>query len=120
MNVKYVVELNTEEREALVVLTSKGKESARKLKRAQLLLLVDCGKRDKEIVELLNISTSTIYRTKKRFVEDGLTEALNEGSRAGCPRKLDAVSDALLTAIACSEPPEGCGRWTLNAEPDSR
>lgn len=114
MNVKYVVELNNEERDTLKKLTSKGKESARKLKRAQLLLLADEGKQDKDIVELLHISTSTIYRTKKRFVEDGLSEALNEGRRTGCPRKLDSVSDALLTAIACSEPPEGCGRWTLN------
>ena len=114
MNIKYVVELSEDERDTLKALMSKGKESARKLKRAQLLLLADDGKQDKEIVELLHTSTSTIYRTKKRFVEEGLSEALNEGSRAGCPRKLDAISDALLTAIACSNPPEGCGRWTLS------
>ncbi len=71
INVKYVVELNTEEREALVVLTSKGKESARKLKRAQLLLLVDGGKRDKKIVDLLNISTEEAFHNGKKRATSG-------------------------------------------------
>lgn len=114
MNVKYLVELNEEEKEILYSLTSKGKESARKLKRANVLLQANEGKKDNEIVGLLNVSTSTIGRIKKQFVEEGLEAALNEGKRSGCPRKLDAVSDALLTAIACSAPPEGCGRWTLS------
>ncbi len=113
MNIKYVVELSEEERNERVVLTSKGRGGVRVLKRANLLLLADSGKQDKQIVELIGVSPSTIGRTKKRFVEEGLAEALSEGSRSGCPRKLDAVSDALLTAIACSKPPKGCGRWTL-------
>lgn len=113
MNIKYVVELSEEEQDKLRVLTTKGSTGARVLKRANLLRMSDKGLPDNEIVELLGVSTSTIGRTKKRFVEDGLEAALDEGNRSGCPRKLDAVSDALLTAIACSKPPKGCGRWTL-------
>ena len=85
------------------------------LKRANILLMADRRKhQDKDISEMLNVSTSTIYRTKRRFVEDSLWEALNEGARSGMPRKLDANQEALLIALACSEPPEGLCRWTLN------
>ena len=53
------------------------------------------------------------YRTKRRFVEDGLDAALSEEPRPGADRKLDAKQEALLIATACSEPPEGRARWTL-------
>lgn len=114
MNIKYVVALNEQEKSELIELTSYGKHSARKLKRANLLLLAAAGKQDKEIASLLKVSTSTIFRTKKRFVEEGLEFALNESGRAGCPKKLDEASDKLLTMIACSEPPKGRSRWTLS------
>lgn len=91
MNIRYVVDLNKEEKTSLTDLLSKGKASARMLKRANILLMSDGRKhQDKEISTILNVSTSTIYRTKKRFVEDGLDEALSEGARQGMPRKLDA------------------------------
>ncbi len=115
MNIKYVVELNDKEINVLKELVSTGKSSARQLKRAHILLMADTRKyQDKYISEALNVGTATIYRTKKRFVEDGLSEALNEGARPGMPRKLDANQEALLIALACSKPPEGLCRWTLN------
>ncbi len=115
MNIKYVVELDEEEQNYLNGLLAKGKSSARQLKRANILLMTDSRKhQDKDISEILNVGTATIYRTKKRFVEDGLTEALNEGARPGMPRKFDANQEALLIALACSKPPEGLCRWTLN------
>jgi len=115
MNIRYIVELSEEEKDELTHLTCKGKVSARMLKRANILLMSDRRKhQDKEISEALNVSTSTIYRTKKNFVEEGLSHALNEGARPGMPRKLDANQEALLIALACSQPPEGLCRWTLN------
>lgn len=115
MNIKYIVELNEEEKNHLNKLLTKGKSSARQLKRANILLMADFRKyQDKEISEILNVGTATIYRTKKKFVEYGLTEALNEGARPGMPRKFDANQEALLIALACSQPPEGLCRWTLN------
>lgn len=77
MNIKYVVELNEEAHHELKALTTKGYIGARVLKRANLLRLADKGLSDNEIVELLGVSTSTIGRTKKRFVEDGLEAALD-------------------------------------------
>ena len=115
MNIRYVVELSEEERNELTNLVSKGKASARMLKRANVLLMSDRRKyQDKDISRALNVGTATIYRTKKSFVEEGLTQALNEGARPGMPRKLDANQEALLIALACSQPPEGLCRWTLN------
>ena len=114
MKIKYIVELNEEEKKALTELTTKGKHAARKLKKAHLLLMADQGKLSTEIAATLNVSKETVYRTKKAFVEEGLNEALEEGSRSGMPRKLDANQEALLIALACSQPPEGCCRWTLS------
>ena len=114
MNIKYVVELSEEEKTQLTELVSKGKSSARQLKRANILLMADFRKhQDKKISDALSVGTSTVYRTKKRFVKYGLAEALSEGARPGMPRKLDANQDALLIALACSQPPEGLCRWTL-------
>ena len=59
------------------------------------------------------VGGSTVYRTKRRFVEGNLEAALNEEPRAGADRKLTSNEEALLVATACSSPPEGCARWTL-------
>lgn len=114
MNVKYKVTLSLSEENELKQLLSKGKHSARLLKRAQILLMSSKQTyEDQEIAHLVGTSTSTIYRTKRHFVEYGLKEALEEKSRPGQPRKLDGNQEALLVAIACSEPPKGRCRWTL-------
>ena len=62
---------------------------------------------DQAITEALSVSTSTVYRVKRDFVEYGLEAALSEGSRPGQPRKTGASEDALLVSIACSTPPSG-------------
>ncbi|MDZ7867945.1 MAG: IS630 family transposase [Rheinheimera sp.] len=115
MNYLYRVELTQDERDQLTQMLSKGQHSARKLKRANLLLLADGHQHsDTEISALLHVSTSTIYRTKRRFVEDGLEFALAEGYRPGQPKMLDAKEDAMLITIACTIPPQGRSRWTLS------
>lgn len=114
MNVSYKVTLHADEKAALEQLTSQGKSSARKIKRAQILLMSNNREYEaQEIAEILSVSSSTIYRTKRNFVEYGLMNALEENHRPGQPRKLAPHDEALLTAIACSEPPKGRCRWTL-------
>jgi len=114
MNVKYKVRLTAEERIELEQITSCGKSLARRIKRAKILLMSDNhAYEDQDISEIMSVSTSTIYRVKRNFVEYGLTEALEEGIRSGQPRKLDANQEALLVALACTEPPKGYCRWTL-------
>jgi len=113
MNVKYRVELSQLEREELGGLLSGGRHAARKLKRAQILLAADAGAGDETIATTLGVSSSTIYRTKRRFVEANLEGALSEEPRPGARRKLSSKEEALLVATACSKPPPGRARWTL-------
>lgn len=113
MNVKYIVELSADERTELLVLIRGGKPGARKMKRAQILLMAASGATDREIARALPAGTSTVFRTRRRFVEGGLTHALSEASRPGGSRKLTGKEEALLVATACSKPPEGRARWTL-------
>ena len=109
--IKYKVILSATELEQI---TSQGKHSARKIKRAQILLMSHSQiYRDEDIAELLSISISTVHRTRRHFVEYGLSDALHDSPRPGQPRKLDGNQEALLIAITCSEPPKGRCRWTL-------
>jgi len=83
MNVRYWVELNQSERDQLTTLLSGGKQAARKLKRAQILLAADAGASDEEIATSIGVGGSTVYRTKRRFVLGNLEAALREEPRPG-------------------------------------
>jgi transposase len=114
VNIKYLVELTPDERTQLQEITSKGRQPARILKRANILLMADGWRHtDDEISEALSAGTSTVYRVKRNFVEYGLDVALSDCDRPGGARKLAAKEEALLVSIACSEPPRGSSRWTL-------
>jgi transposase len=113
MNVRYRVDLSQAEREQLRGLLGGGRQAARKFKRAQILLAADAGASDEDIVRDVAVSGSTVYRTKRRFVEGNLEAALSEEPRPGAERKLSGREEALLVATACSSPPAGRARWTL-------
>jgi transposase len=113
MNVRYRVELDQPERDELIAMLRSGKHPARKLKRAQILLAADAGQNDETIARTVVVGGSTVYRTKRRFVEMGLEAALSEEPRPGAERKLSGKEEALLVATACSSPPPGYSRWTL-------
>ncbi len=113
MNVRYRVELSQTERRELTGLLSGGKHAVRKLKRAQILLAADAGAGDEEIARSVGVGGSTVYRTKRRFVLGSLEAALSEEPRPGADRKLSGKEEALLVATACSDPPRGRARWTL-------
>src|SRR3979411_1695993 len=113
MNVRYRITLTQYDRNELGALLSGGKSPARKLKRAQILLAADAGVSDEDIALSVGVGGSTIYRTKRRFVEGNLKRALSEEPRPGAERKLTGKEEALLVATACSSPPAGRARWTL-------
>ena len=110
---KYIVDLTQVEKESLVELISKGRPGARKIKRANILLLADQDKRDEEIISTLHTSRNTVVRTRRKFVHGGLAFALNEGSRTGRLPKIDDKVETILTTLAQSQPPGGRKRWTL-------
>jgi transposase len=113
MNIGYRVELSEAERAELQAMLSGGKQAARKLKRAQILLAADAGVPDETIAQSVAVGGSTVYRTKRRFVEGNLERALSEEPRPGAARKLSGPEEALLVATACAKPPAGRARWTL-------
>ena len=114
MNLRYHVELSEAERGELHAMLSGGKQAARKLKRAQSLLAAHAGVPDEAIATSVAVGGSTVYRTKRRFVEGNLERALSEEPRPGAERKLSGKEEALLVATARSTPPEGRARWTLS------
>lgn len=119
MNIRYRVDLSQAERDELSAMLSGGKQAARKLKRAQILLAADAGVGDETIAAAVVVGGSTVYRTKRRFVEMSLEAALAEAPRPGAERKLSGREEALLVATACSSPPPGRARWTLELLADA-
>ena len=110
---KYHVTLTVGEREQLQALLHKGKHAVRKVKRAQILLAADSGQLDEAIAQTVSVHVNTVERIRKRFVEGGLDHALTENPRPGGKSKLDGKSEAVLVALACSEPPAGEAQWTM-------
>jgi len=113
MNIRYRVDLNEAEHTQLAALLNGGTHVVRKIKRAQILLAADAGVSDEAIASTVSVGVSTVYRTRRRFVEGNLELALSEGARPGAERKLSGKETALLVATACSAPPAGRKRWTL-------
>jgi transposase len=113
MKVKNPVKLRPKERKLLKQFISKGSEKARKLTRCRILLLADEGKTDTEIIEALMVARNTVRTVRLRYVRKGLESAISEQSRPGAPNKFNGRQRAEITAIACSQPPEGRNRWTL-------
>lgn len=110
---KYIVDLTPEERADLEALTRKGTASARRMKRALVLLAADDGDKDEAIAAKARVHRTTVEHIRKRFVEEGLEAALSERPRPGKARLLDGRQEAYLIALACSEPPAGRVRWTM-------
>jgi transposase len=113
MNIRYRVQLTDQERAELQELLTGGEQAVRRVKRAQILLASHLGQNEERIARTLGVGISTVYRTRRRFVEGNLEGALSEEPRPGAARKLSGKEEALLVATACSKAPAGCARWTL-------
>jgi len=120
MSPRYRVTLSQEERKELEALTRRGKTEARRFTHARALLLCDAGENGpawkvEDVAEALGITSRTIEKLKKRFVEDGLDAALDRKPREKPPREItfDGAFEARLLALACSDAPEGHTRWTV-------
>ena len=116
---KYRVRLSAEEQQELKGLVSRGWAAAYKQTHARILLLSDesqeCGAmKDEEIARALRVGNATVERVRRRCVEEGVEAALGRRQQVNRrPKKLDGQGEARLTALACSQPPEGRAGWTL-------
>jgi transposase len=110
---QYSVPRDEEERNWLLSLINKGDCSARKLKRAHMLLLASDGKNDRQIAEALHACVQTVGNIRRKYVQGGLQAALHDRPRPGGERKLTAKGEATLIALACSDPPDSRVDWTM-------
>lgn len=119
---RYIVTLTDEEKQELETLIKKGGKGYR-IKHAQILLKLDQRPENAawtydRIKDAYKASHSTIAGVAKRFVTDGLEAALGRKEQTNHYRKVTGEVEAQICAIACSEPPEGRSRWTMQAIAD--
>jgi putative transposase len=110
---KREIHLKPEERDQLVKLVSIGYHQANEMRRAYMLLHSDDGKTDQSIADLLFCSEDSVRRTRIRYLNEGLTAALEDKPRSGREPALNAQQEAYLVALTCSAPPDGQEHWTL-------
>lgn len=109
---KQHIKLRTKDRDYLESIISKGKLSAKVFKRATALLELDRGKTLTAVAETLGVSRVTVMAWRDKYKEQGL-KSLEDAPRSGRPPEISGRQRAKITALACSEPPEGRARWNL-------
>lgn len=117
---RYKVTLTKEERSELAAISTKGKRAARTVLYARALLLLDAGEHGpkwpvEKVAEAVGTTTRSLEHLKKRFVEKGLSAAIERKVRLTPPREIQfgGEFEAQLIALACSEAPDGRSRWTV-------
>ena len=110
---KYGVRLATQEKGRLRKMIRAGRSSAQAITRARILIKIDEGWTAPQVAAALDMSERTVFRTKRRYAEEGLEEVLRHHNQAHRHRKLDDRVEAHLIALACSPAPEGHDHWTL-------
>lgn len=118
MNKKYIVRLTAKEQEELENLVKKGKTQAYRMKHANILLAIDVDGpnwSDRQAAKAYKCHENTARNVRRRFVEQGLEAALERKKQQVLSRKriIDGENEARLISIACSSPPKGCAKWTM-------
>jgi putative transposase len=106
------VELTADERGHLAELTRRGAASARRIRRARVLLLAADGLPDRRVAEGAGCCVATVATVRRRFATERLG-ALDERPRPGAAPKLDGRAAATLVGLACTAPPAGRAKWTM-------
>jgi hypothetical protein len=113
MSKLYTIQLTEQQRQQLHQLIHSGKSAARVQTRARILLLAEQGKSDVHVAEALLTTTTNVQRARRRFCQKGFERALYDEPRVGRPPRITGEVEAHLVMLACSSPPEGRSRWTL-------
>jgi transposase len=108
-------ELNLSEEDRSIVqdIRSKGLHQAREVNRAHVLSCLDRGIPEIQIMAVLGIGRTAVWRARAAYLQGGLDLALFDVERSGRPRQYDTNAEARVTALACSAPPAGRQRWTM-------
>src|SRR3972149_211291 len=106
--------LSKHERKMVESFRSKGEHMAREFNRAHILAALDRQIPEGQIMEVLGGGRAATWRTRAAYLEGGLEYALCDVERPGEPKRYCAPEEAQVTALACSSPPQGAKRWTVD------
>jgi hypothetical protein len=105
--------LREEDRSVIEAIRSKGLHQAREVNRAHVLSSLDRGIPETQIMAVLGIGRTAVWRARSAYLQGGVELAVFDVARSGRPRQYDTNAEAHVTALACSTPPEGRQRWTM-------
>lgn len=109
---KQHISLSEADKKYLDELLSKGSLRVRVQKRALALKKLDTGMSYRAVSEVVEISYSTVLGWAKKYRANGL-DFLKDKPRSGRPIKYDVLASSKVTALACSEAPQGYQGWSL-------
>jgi len=105
--------LTHKDREALETFRTKGSHMAREVNRAHILAALERKVSESQIMAVLGVGRTAIWRTRAAYLQGGLEFAVRDAPRPGKPKQYQTDDEAQVTALACSAPPEGAKRWTV-------
>lgn len=107
--------LRDEDRAIIDGIRTKGQNNSREVNRAHTLSCLDRGIPEAQIMDVLGIGRTAVWRTRAAYLQGGVDLAVFDVARAGRPAQYDTDAEARVTALACTTPPEGRQRWTMVA-----
>ena len=105
--------LTAADRAVVDEIRSKGVHSSREVNRAHVLAGLDRGIPEAQIMAVLGMGRTAVWRARAAYLQGGVDLAVFDVARSGRPRQYDTDAEARVTALACSDPPEGRQRWTM-------
>ena len=107
------LKLSEDDRVNVDEIRSKGLHRSREVNRAHILSCLDRGISEIQIMAVLGIGRTAVWRTRAAYLQGGVALAVFDVQRTGRPHQYDTNAQARVTALACSTPPEGLQRWTI-------
>ncbi len=107
------VELGKKERQQIAGMLTKGRKSARVLRRALILRQLDQGQTSAQAAGNVGVAAKTVRAIARRYEEEGLEAGLHEKPRPGKQRALDTGQIQRIIAMVCGTPPEGQAHWNV-------
>lgn len=105
--------LSKKDRTVVEEIRAKGLHHTREVNRAHILSALDRDISEAQIMAVLGVGRTAIWRTRAAYIEKGLDFAIYDEQRPGKPPKFGTDVEAQIAALACSAPPDGAKRWTL-------
>ena len=105
--------LTDEDRSLIDAIRSKGLHQSREVNRAHVLSCLDRGVPEAQIMTVLGIGRTAVWRARAAYLQGGVDLAVFDVARSGRPRLYDTDAQARVTALACTTPPKGKQRWTI-------